>query len=385
VSADKQYLALFNNDLLEGETISCGVVLRIYNKNPTIFLRCTNEFFLKTLLSSFDANFKKYIKLSKFIKKHSGENKLGEEEEEKNVSEDEEGKVYLIWIELNPQWINEYKRNNRRLIYDLTLYLTSALLNIKANSEDIESDLTYTERTAISIVKDHLEEHIPWLFSPLTPCLLRYTFMQIAVLLPDLIGVNQLVEFLQSQKEHGWIVGVQLALAVLLKVTMAEDFDFYSLNTESIDTIFSIGLQHPAYLKLIELILNWAKRKDSLEVKLDQLKNSDTKINWKIVDDVCDESQDSHSTFGASSSKRYFKLDENSVTFYLDLILSGNCGLKQKNFQGKELLKVQSKNFWMKILNMILNLDLNLRKIFWTSNCQFYQRFHSENLAIANK
>lgn len=190
--------------MLEGETISCGVILRIYNKTPTIFLRCKNEHFLKTLLSSFESEFKQYLKLTKFINKHLEDAKKEKEEEEKNLSEnDEEGMVFNDIIELDPGRIVEYKNNQRRLIYNLTLYLTSVLLNIKANSENLDSDLTYTERTALSLLKDHLEELIPELFDPIVPCLLRYTFMQVAILLPDLVGVNQLVEFLQSQRENG--------------------------------------------------------------------------------------------------------------------------------------------------------------------------------------
>lgn len=56
-------------------------------------------------------------------------------------------------------------------------------------------------------------------------------------------------------------MGVQLALTVLLKVIMKEDFDFSSLDTESVDEIVNIGLKNPAYLKLIELILNCAREK----------------------------------------------------------------------------------------------------------------------------
>lgn len=136
---------------------------------------------------------------------------------------------------------------------------------------------------------------------------IRCTFIQILILIPQVINLDLLVAHLKKtdELESGTLIEVQLILTVVLKLMLRDDFEFTDFSEDSINSIIDCGLNNNSNMKLIEIILNNAKRKGTLGVKLDQLRNSNTSIDWAIIDDYSREPNDMGVSFSSSSNNRY--------------------------------------------------------------------------------
>ena len=310
----------FSNKMLENEVIVNGVILRIYNKLSPQSIGQSNERFLKALFSRSRDLFNDFTVLKTFIKIQSEEKAEDEEEKvsnegEQSSNENEYNHFKLIsqsdFADLDPEKLVEYQLKSEKSCFELTVILSSALINIRNNlnlTEEFTEKNTekYSKQLLEEVLHDEVDLGLLNILDINTCIKVRFTLLQILTLVPAVNRIAPCINLLKSMKEKEQFetIEIQLILSVILKTLIEAEDGYDQLQVEDMDIIIEISTSCELSTRILELILNYAQRQGSFGVKINELRNRDTNINWEIVDDTRDSQMGPEPSFGFSKYHR---------------------------------------------------------------------------------
>lgn len=174
----------------EGEVIIDGIILRLYNEKPPTCFEWNNESFIQKLLRQLRNNFNEYLSISSFISNSENE-EAAEFDESTEVNYFSKNRIPKSELEkYDSDNIDLYKERVERLGYEITLVMTSILLNININlsQKDIESESAfhpYTEEFINEVFAQEVEHGIFEILKCSDCNIVRCTLLQIFALVSD--------------------------------------------------------------------------------------------------------------------------------------------------------------------------------------------------------
>jgi hypothetical protein len=185
---------MFTNEMHDGEVIIDGIILRLYNENPSKSFYWNNESFIKQLMKVLKTGFNEYLSITSFI---SNSENGGNDENQELDQEISESAYFTrnripksVLEKYDPDNIDLYKDRISRLEYELTLVVTSVLLNININLSQVDTVnesayRPYTDEFLNEVFSQEVENGIFEVLKWVCCGLMRCTVLQIFALVPN--------------------------------------------------------------------------------------------------------------------------------------------------------------------------------------------------------